>query len=43
MVEYDCPVKLTAHIIGGKWKPLILFYLKVGHGASASLANSFPA
>jgi DNA-binding HxlR family transcriptional regulator len=25
-----CPVTLTTHIIGGKWKPSILYYLQ-GH------------
>lgn len=26
----ECPVKLTVDLIGGKWKTLILYYLKCG-------------
>lgn len=30
MEEFYCPVNLTADIIGGKWKPIIIFHLE-GH------------
>jgi len=26
--EKDCPVRTTMGIIGGKWKPIILYYVK---------------
>lgn len=28
MDPFNCPVTFTTHIIGGKWKPSILYYLQ---------------
>jgi DNA-binding HxlR family transcriptional regulator len=40
--EYYCPVKLTADIIGGKWKPLILFYLETATRRFGELQKLIP-
>ena len=42
MDEAHCPVKTALDVIGGKWKPLILYFLKDGAVRFSDLRRSVP-
>lgn len=41
--QYACPVEVTLSVIGGKWKPLILWELRAGPRRFSELETAIPA
>lgn len=41
-VPYTCPVELTLDVIGGRWKPLILWELRTGTRGFNALEGALP-
>ena len=42
MEDFFCPVNLTADVIGGKWKPLVIYYLEEGTRRFGELQKLIP-
>ena len=42
MRDVDCSVQFTADVIGGKWKPLILYHLERGTRRFSELQRLIP-
>ena len=40
--EIDCPMEMTASVIGNKWKPVIIHYLLSGTKRFCELKRSIP-
>jgi DNA-binding HxlR family transcriptional regulator len=41
--EYGCAVELAIDVIGGRWKPLIIYHLREGERRFGELRKLFPA
>ncbi len=41
--EYACPLELAMDIVGGRWKSIIIFYLRKGAKRSGELQRMMPS